>query len=990
MKKKIFMPGLLSLVIASALSGGALAQATITETSAEALGLSDYRHFVIYPHLEKAIRAQKNNDEQTALREFAEVRRREPHNVALTLYQAQALRHFGHNKQAYAVLAEQLKHHPGDKRLEESLAAIPVEPMAVTTVKALLAQLQQCDAAPDVRCRSEVGQNALRLGELKVAQAQLTDPAFASAPQGETLRNAILQRAIYLRQWEVADTLFSEREQQHGLSAAEQRQWFTVLLAGKNDERLQARQAQGLFTSPEYSLAYATTLEQRGARARLQDYLAQHQPVFQTPEEEKRWLYLLSRYSAQPEKALAQYSARFSENRLFIAGETLPGLIRRGEYGAARQLLAGVPENALPQARYSLSLATHNTPETLRLARQLYASQPQNLQRLDTLSWQLIKAGQDQEAAHILLQAYPFPGDEEAADTLTGRLIGLLRTHPNWATAAQKAKLSQPLASFRQRQLQSQLPWLAENCASVRKLLGDLSPSYDAAAWSQLAACYRDDVPGMALYAAQQAQARAPDSWRHRAVAYQAYQAQDYAAAMRAWKTLPLVEMRNEDLIAAANTAQAAGERQSVALWLQEAQKRGMDNSENYWWLHAQRYLPQEPEKALADVNRALAIAPSERAYVLRAQLYRETGNTPAAVDDLRQALAINPHNATSRAALGYALWDEGEAEASRVELELALKAMPDDPALIRQLAYVSQRLDDVAATRHYARQAVDDINNEAEIRLLSAEQTQQRFAFRRLHEDIARRWSFSFDSTLGLRSGAVNSANNAVNGASPGKSYRSYGQFEAEYRLGRNQLIEGDLLSVYSRLFADTAGSGVAMPVKNPMLGAGVRWKPLRDTVFFLAVEQQAPLDKHHGEADTLLRASASFFNNGRFSDEWHPGGAGWFANNLYLDGAQYVRQDIQAWTADYRISWHQKVAHGQTLEPYGHLQANGYRDGETRGAQTGGVGVRWNIWTGETGYDAWPHKISLGLEYQRTLKTVNQHAGERNNAFITLGVHW
>lgn len=990
MKKKTVMPGLLSLVIASALSGGALAQTTLTETSAEALGLSDYRHFVIYPHLEKALKAQKNNDERTALREFAEVRRREPHNVALTLYQAEALRHFGHNEQAYAVLTEQLKHHPGDKRLEESLAAIPVKPVAVTTVKALRAQQQQCDAAPAVRCRSEVGQNAVRLGELKVAQAQLTDPKFASAPQGEALRDAILQRAIYLRQWEIADALFSERERQHGLSAAEQQQWFTVLLAQQQYERLQARQAQGIFTSPEYSLAYATTLEQSGERARLQAYLARQQPVFNTAEEEKRWLYLLSRYSAQPEKALAQYSAQFNENRLFIMGETLPGLIKRGEYSAARQLLAGVPEDALPQARYSLSLATNNTQETLRLARQLYTRRPKDLQLLDTLSWQLIAAGQGQEAAHILLQGYPFPGDEKVAEALTRRLIGLLRDHPDWATTAQKAKLSQPLAAFRQRQLQSQLPWLAENCASVRKLLGDLSPSYDAAAWSQLAACYRDDLPGMALYAAQQAQARAPDSWRHRAVAYQAYQAQDYAAAMRAWKKLPLNDMRNEDLFAAANTALAAGEIQNVALWLQEAQKRGMDNNENYWWLHAQRYLPQAPEKALADVNRALAIAPSERAYVLRAQLYRELGNTPAAVEDLRKALAINPHNAASRAALGYALWDEGETEASRAELELALKAMPDDPALIRQLAYVNQRLDDVFATQYYARQAVDDINNAAEIKPLSAEQTQQRFAFRRLHEDIARRWSFSFDSTLGLRSGAVNSANNAVNGASPGKSYRSYGQFEAEYRIGRNQLIEGDLLSVYSRLFADTAGSGVAMPVKNPMLGAGVRWKPLRDTVFFLAVEQQAPLDKHHGEADTLLRASASFFNNGRFSDEWHPSGAGWFANNLYLDGAQYVRQDIQAWTADYRISWHQKVARGQTLEPYGHLQANGYRDGETRGAQTGGVGVRWNIWTGETRYDAWPHKVSLGLEYQRTLKTVNQHAGERNNAFITLGVHW
>lgn len=40
------------------------------------------------------------------------------------------------------------------------------------------------------------------------------------------------------------------------------------------------------------------------------------------------------------------------------------------------------------------------------------------------------------------------------------------------------------------------------------------------------------------------------------------------------------------------------------------------------------------------------------------------------------------------------------------------------------------------------------------------------------------------------------------------------------------------------------------------------------------------------------MLRASASFFNGGKYSDEWHPNGSGWFAQNLYLDAAQYVRQ--------------------------------------------------------------------------------------------------
>ncbi|EFN8440884.1 hypothetical protein EBP70_14175 [Escherichia coli O119] len=211
----------------------------------------------------------------------------------------------------------------------------------------------------------------------------------------------------------------------------------------------------------------------------------------------------------------------------------------------------------------------------------------------------------------------------------------------------------------------------------------------------------------------------------------------------------------------------------------------------------------------------------------------------------------------------------------------------------------------------------------------------------------------------------------------------------EADARLDYHLFYEYDAADRIIR-WSDTGENGVMMPVKNPMSGTGLRWKPLRDQIFFLAVEQQLPLNGQNGASDTMLRASASFFNGGKYSDEWHPNGSGWFAQNLYLDAAQYIRQDIQAWTADYRVSWHQKVANGQTIEPYAHVQDNGYRDKGTQGAQLGGVGVRWNIWTGETHYDAWPHKVSLGVEYQHTFKAINQRNGERNNAFLTIGVHW
>ncbi|POT56567.1 phage receptor [Citrobacter amalonaticus] len=983
--------GLSGLFITSLLSHAALAETVsnaASGTSAEALGLSDYRHFVIYPRLEKALKAQKNNDEKTAIHELEYIHQQVPDNVPLTLYLAEAYRHFGHNDRAQLLLTEQLKRNPGDARLQQSLDAIPVKVKPVNTVAELLAQQKACEASPSARCRSEVGQNALRLEQLPIARQQLDDHTFAATPQGKALRNDLLQRAIYLKQWSLAEELFSQSRDT--LSVTERQQWFDVLMAGHLDDRMQALQSQGIFNTPDNRIAFATALAARGDAARLQSYLQSAPPAFQTPEQEKSWLYLLSRYSAQPKQALAGYSAQFAENRQYLAGTTLPAMIKAGDYASAQKILNQLPADEMTDERYAIALATQNHPEILRLARQSYARNPADLTRLDQLSWQLMQAGQSREATHLLLQRYPFHGDAQTARTLMVRLSGLLNAHPDWATPTQIARLSQPLSSADLRQLQSQLPGLAANCQTIRNLLGDMSASYDAAAWSRLAQCLRDDVPGMALYDFQQAETRKPDVWHHRAVAYQAFQVQDYATALQAWKKLATREMSNDDLIAATNTAQAAGDSETRDRWLEEAQKRGLDNSAQYWWLHAQRYLPEQPALALEDLTRAITLQPSANAYAARAAVYRQLKQTPAAIRDLRSALALEPDNSATQAALGYALWDAGDNAQSREMLEKAHKAQPDDPAIVKQLAYVNQRLNDVPRTQEYARQVIDDIENLEQVDTLTPEQKQQHFNFRRLHEDVARRWSVNFDTSVGLRSGAMNSANNNVGGSAPGKSYRSYGQLEAEYRLGRNMLLDGDLLSVYSRIFGDTGESGVVMPVKNPMSGTGLRWKPLRDYVAFLAIEQQFPLDRHRGEADTMLRASASFFNSGKYSDEWHPDGQGWFAQNLYLDAAQYVRQDIQAWTADYRVSWHQKVAHGQTVEPYAHVQENGYRDKATQGAQIGGVGVRWNIWSGETHYDAWPHKVSLGVEYQRTFNTINQSSGDRNNAFLTIGVHW
>ncbi len=378
-----------------------------------------------------------------------------------------------------------------------------------------------------------------------------------------------------------------------------------MLLAGQLDDRILALQSQGIFTDPQSYITYATALAYRGEKARLQHYLIENKPLFTTDAQEKSWLYLLSKYSANPVQALANYTVQFADNRQYVVGATLPVLLKEGQYDAAQKLLATLPANEMLEERYTVSVATHNKAEALRLARLLYQQEPANLTRLDQLTWQLMQNEQSREAADLLLQRYPFQGDARVSQTLMARLASLLESHPYLATPA-VAILSKPLPLAEQRQWQSQLPGIADNCPAIVRLLGDMSPSYDAAAWNRLAKCYRDTLPGVALYAWLQAEQRQPNAWQHRAVAYQAYQVEDYATALAAWQKISLHDMSNEDLLAAANTARRQ-EMVRLAIAGFTGRTTWLGNNALYWWLHAQRYIPGQPELALT-ISRAQSI----------------------------------------------------------------------------------------------------------------------------------------------------------------------------------------------------------------------------------------------------------------------------------------------------------------------------------------------------------------------------------------------
>ena len=984
---------------------------------ADDLGLSEYRTFLVYPHIEKAMQAMKTENREVALSEFLRAHQLVPDNPQISLYLAEAYRHFGDADNARQVLETQSKLTPDNTRVHDALNAIPIR---VDSLSALHQLDVTCQVHPNDICLSNVGDHALLFDQFNLAIGQLDNGSFAVSQAGMDLRRSIIQRAIGSQHWRIADQQFALLSQQTRLKESENDQWFGLLIAQHDDQRLIELQNQGRLNKPVYQLILAQSLASRAEKQRLAEYLAarenNNQPQFSSSEQERDWLYLLATGAKTPSAALAAYPLQFAENRDYVAENQLPALLARHDDAGVARLLAQLPADEKLPLRMALSVRQGDSRQAVAIANRLMVAQPHDWSLLDSLSYQLLALQQPAAAAQLLIDGWSYAGASEPLRLrLVDRLGAILHEHPALLTAARAARLHQPLPTAALRTAQANLlSQSGTDCQQTLSLLSDFSPAYDATAWARIARCYQTSSPGMALYAWQQAVARDNSDMMLRGLAYQAYAVEDYAAAVAAWQRLPAERLTAEDALAAANSALAAQNWSQLAVWLNDLRRLHAAQGENYFWLEAQWQNHQgNSAAALRALDQAIAAQPSSRAWALKGQLLLAQGQQPAGIAALRQAATLAPQDASAHAALGFALFNAGQFAPARQELTLANRATPDDENLVRQLVYVNQRLSDGVQTRRYSRQAIDMIDNAAGTQPLSRAAADTRFSLRRIHEDSARRWTFTFDGWIGTDSGSAprNITSPTSGSDAQQKNSRSYGQFEGQYKIGDNQLREGDTLAAYGRLFAqgkysdqnnhDIGNSN--WPIYAPMAAVGLRWKPLHDQVFYLAAEEQVPLDHHRGEVDTLLRASASFFNSGRYSDEWHANGSGWMAQNLYLDAGHYLKNNHEIYTADYRLSWHQKVHEGQTLEPYSHIQSNAGLVSNSLSDYTkwdqyssdllGGVGMRYNLWLGQTHYDAWPHKISFGLEYQYVFTLSNlQTIGleERDSVIFTLGGRW
>jgi bacteriophage N4 adsorption protein A len=958
--------------------------------------VSSYQRFVLYPHLQKGFSALARGHRDSAIAEFEQARKLQPKNPVIALYLARAYEKFGQDKQAAAVIAQQLAITPQDSELLAFAEGLqrkdPLDP-----------------ACGLLECKVARAERSLLGDDLNGLAAALQEAELANSPQGLSLRHDLLQRALGEQEWPLAAEQFAWLDRAGKLGQGEQKQWVTMLLTEGKVEQAVALRRRLPIQDGELDLAIALALGKGGNKEALTHYQQARTPNFARAAQEREWLQL----AANNGTLKSDQTLQFTENQDFYIGLMLPVLRREGRWQEMEHLLAKSPGQASAELGFELALHQRQWDKLARDGRKLVRESRQPMAALERVSYQLQQRGQLAASRALLIDYWPYRGASQAGRETLIRRLTLLQGQAG--APALPARLSDPLPTPALRSLQATLLAQSGQCDGVVRVLGDLSADYDADSWRALGSCYRQSKPGLAEYAfARAASFGLPQDRRQ--LAYQAYENRHVDAALQAWQQVTLARDEQEQM-AAIRSALEAGDLPQARQWLNQYQQAGLPQDADYWRALART---QQDEQAIASLGRAIALAPAAQDYAELAQHQQRLGHRPQARDALRAANRLEPDNREYQLAYGYALLNNDERQAASDWLEPLYR--PGDTELAEQLTYINQSLAHNQKARDYAAKAID-----------GEQSAQLRYDLRRLHEDLGRRWTMSFDAWTGNGQGTVS-------GIGANSVAQSYAQTEVEYRLGEEPIRNGKTLSVYGRLYGSSQSQRLYHPdedggenatyveesnsnpldFRDPTLGVGLRWKPLGDQTLFLAAEELLPLNRSQGgEHDTLLRASASFLNEGQYSDEWHLGESGWWAQNLYLDGARYLRSQQTSLVADYRLSYHHKIRWGDTIEPYAHLQGRLYwndkspdkdyvkdDDGSIQEFSSGsddykllmgGVGVRWNHWFGETTYDAWPHKLSLGLEYQRRLKSDQDlkelETGEeydKGTLMMTMGVRW
>lgn len=956
--------------------------------------MTDFQRFTSFPFMDRSYREARKDNWAEVERLTRHVLGRVPNNDEARALLVEALAHQRRYKEAQA-LAEQLGDSPeyADALLELRLTWIEQDPPPAS-------QVEQWLAASDGNHRVQLWQ-AYSLSLAKFGGAAKALGWLNQLPHGgdgQVLRLARATFAEQLRNWKETIEQLQPLADTGQLPAQDWQRLANAYIQQVDEKGLTAllAHAPSCAAANQTRLAMANRAIAVGHHQQAQRWLQSLPPDQLQQPEQRQQLWQLAREG--DDAALVR---RLSNDLQRPCLETVDWLSHQ-DPDLAREQFKACSASADPRAYAVLKQRLYGAPppppqpRTAAEWEQRYR-QTGDLAALEQTTFLLTEQGHGDHARHLLEQAYD-RHQGRLGPSLLQRLANLYARDDGPLDSRRMLGLIPRVNANTRAQLLGRLAE-AGQCDAVRQAV-PATPS-EPGQYRALGRCAMPDQPGEAVVYYQAAE-RLGDPGNRLPLAYALEAAGDSETAQPIWRSLPDSAFTDNARLTAARGALNAGDADAARRYWDAAAHQSADD----WALGAAIAQRQgDPQAALGFQRQALAHSPRADHYYAASSTAQLAGDSAQSTAWLAEAVRLAPNQPRYRADYGMRLagsTDKAQRMQSIPYLEHATHDFPEDYRLGETLALRYDEHADSAAARRELRRILDVeqnlVDGDDEYGSLEARKYRQR----RAHESLSRRDTITLASTW---SPAGTSTNDKFldNGQRSGSSRRAQSQNVQlamwDHALGEEPSRDGSTLSVYGRvLFGGQSRTDYAQSMGT---GVGLRYKPLGQANLNLYAElyHQRQIDeahyrglslgqllspakvggnwgdlRHHAESsnDLLLRATASFLDQGGWRNDWRIDEDDWNERFLYLDAAWWTRAGDHAWLSRYQQghAWKLPGSSPQTLMPYGFVEFSSQDpSNDWRQDARAGVGVRWQWWFDDDRYNAYRGSLKVRAEYQQSL---------------------
>ncbi|WP_192561238.1 NfrA family protein [Pseudomonas gozinkensis] len=646
---------------------------------------------------------------------------------------------------------------------------------------------------------------------------------------------------------------------------------------------------------------------------------------------------------------------------------------------------------------------------------ELHYRQTDNLSSLNQATYLAVNAGDRAHAQQLLESAFDRHGGRLPSTALQ-RLAGLYAAAPSTTPEQQRrmALLLNRVDGATRGQLLAQLAETGQ-CDAVQQAIG--SHPQAAGDYRALGRCAMPDRPGEAVVYYQQAE-KLGDRGSRLPLAYALEAAGDSAGALAIWHSFPTAELSDNARLTASRSALNVGDSQTAETYWQQSTTRGA----NEWALGAAIADARgDHAQALQRQRQALQQTPDAGHFYAASVTAQKAGDLPQSTAWLAEAVRREPNNPRYRADYGMRLAgaETREERATAIPyLQQATRDFPEDYRLGETLAWRYDEVEDSASARKELRRVIELEQNPVAADDEDGSMEARRYRQRRAHETLSRRDSFTVASTWSPAGVSTNDFLRPDDSEGSNRVARSQNVQVAmwDHALGEEPSRAGSTLSVYGRLLF--GGQGRSSYGESFATGVGLRYKPwgTANVNLYAEIYKQTGVsddgsggmrlgqlfspvkvwDQGHDydrfgrtSTDYLLRATASFLDQGKYRNDWRVDENDWDERFLYLDAAWWTKAGDHQWLSRFQQghAWKLPFSGAQTIMPYGFLEfASQDPSNDWRQDLRTGVGLRWQWWYDEDRYNAYRSKLTVRTEYQQSLGG-NLYEGGNG---VLLGVEW